>query len=182
MTTQSAARTASIAPLHCAFRDHRGYAGAECTDRGIRPARPSSEASRSHPAQAIRECRQYPACEVPCALYGVGRAQHQAPGALQRPSARVQRVEYPVDHITRHVGVDIRGQLDETGVVLEGFHLPREIERVNRDAVPPQPRPRRELHEAKGLGGGGLDHLPHVHAHPLAHASPERQSKGSPAR
>ncbi len=47
--------------------------------------------------------------------------------------------------------------------------LPREVERVDRDAVPAQPGARIEGHEAERLGGRRVDDLPHVDVHLVAH-------------
>ena len=43
--------------------------------------------------------------------------------------------------------------------------LPREVERIDGDTVPPQPRTRIEGHESKRLGLRSLDHLPDIDPH-----------------
>ena len=45
--------------------------------------------------------------------------------------------------------------------------FPRQVERVERDAVPAPARPGVEAHEAERLGRGRVEHLPDVDAHAL---------------
>ena len=96
----------------------------------------------------------------------VGQTQDQHPGPAERLARLlVQRQRQPIGHMVGHGGVDLAGQFDEAGGLVELARFPGQVERVDRDAVPAQPRPRIERHEAKGLGAGGVDHLPHVDAH-----------------
>jgi hypothetical protein len=53
----------------------------------------------------------------------------------------VQGVLNLADRVARHGGVDLGRQLDEAGRVINGFQLPRKVERVDRDAVPAQAGP-----------------------------------------
>ena len=59
----------------------------------------------------------------------------------------------------------LAGQLDELGVLPILARLPREVERVNRDAMPAETGAGVEGHVAEGLGLRGVDDLPHVNAH-----------------
>ena len=77
----------------------------------------------------------------------------------------VERLRQALHHHGRHGRVDLAGELDEARVQAVFARLPGEIERVDRDAVPAEPRPRIEGHEAERLGLGRLDHLPDVDAH-----------------
>ena len=43
--------------------------------------------------------------------------------------------------MVRHVAVDLAGELDEARVVVERLELPREVERIDRDAVAAEPGP-----------------------------------------
>ena len=99
----------------------------------------------------------------------VGSTQDEAAGAIEQLPAGIERLENAGDDIAGHVGVDVGGELDEMGGVLVGFHLPGKVERVDGDAVPAQAGTGGELHEAEGLAGGGIDHLPDIHAHAVAH-------------
>ena len=49
------------------------------------------------------------------------------------------------------------------------LRLPRQVERVDRDAVAAEARAGIERHEAERLGRGGVDHLPDVDVQPVAH-------------
>ena len=99
----------------------------------------------------------------------VGRAQHEHATALEENAAVIHRVQHAADHVARHVGVDLGGQFDEARAVVERLHLPREVQRINRDAVTAEAGAGRELHETERFAGGRVNHLPHVHAEALAH-------------
>ena len=49
------------------------------------------------------------------------------------------------------------------------LRLPRQVERIDRDAVAAEARARVERHEAERLGRRGVDHFPDVDAEPVAH-------------
>ncbi len=99
----------------------------------------------------------------------VGHAQHQHLAALNRLGGLVEFILHPLHPVMGHVGVDLAGQLDEAGLVGQRAQLPGEIVGVHRDAVAAQPRAGRELHEAEGLGGRGVDDLPSVQPQFVAH-------------
>src|SRR5262249_2559973 len=69
--------------------------------------------------------------------------------------------------IVWHGRVDLAGQLDEARGDAVLASDPGEVKRVDRNAVPAQPRPRIEGLEAERLRLGGFDHFPHVDAHGL---------------
>jgi hypothetical protein len=80
----------------------------------------------------------------------------------------VQRVAHLVDDEARHLAVDLARQLDHAGAVVQRLHLPGEVVRVERDAVPADAGSGHELHVAERLGRGGLDDLEDVDAEPVA--------------
>ena len=67
-----------------------------------------------------------------------------------------------------HGRVDFSGQLDEAGVKIELLRLPREIERVDGDAVAAEAGAGIEGLKSEWLGLGGADDFKQVDAH--AHA------------
>jgi hypothetical protein len=93
---------------------------------------------------------------------------HPDTGAIQGELTLVEAVGDKVDHVAGHREVDVRGKLDEAIEVVEGPRPPRQVVRVHGDAVAADARAGREPHEPEGLGGGGVDDLPDVEAHPLA--------------
>ena len=59
--------------------------------------------------------------------------------------------------------VDVVGELDEPEAVPEPLtHLPRQVARIDRQAVPSDTGPRGEAHKAERLGARRVDGLPHV--------------------
>src|ERR1039458_6711207 len=95
----------------------------------------------------------------------VGQPEHEDGATLDRLLPIVKRVGHPVHHISGHGSVDLAGQLDEAGVLAIFPRFPSEVERINRDAMPAQARPRIEGHKAERLGLCGVDDLPDVDAH-----------------
>ena len=75
-------------------------------------------------------------------------------GAVDRLARLVERPRDARDRVVGHVRVDPPGQLHELGVQVERLGAPREVERVDRDAVAAQARARPEGHEPEGLGRG----------------------------
>ena len=61
--------------------------------------------------------------------------------------------------------VDLARQLDEARVLTVLARLPRQIKRVDRDAVPAQSWAGVERHETERLGLGRFDDFPDVDAH-----------------
>ena len=98
----------------------------------------------------------------------VGQPEDQHLRSLERLALLVQGVHGPLHHVVRHLPVDLAGQLDEAGIELELARLPGQVEGIDGNAVPAQPRPRVEGHEAERLGLGGVDHFPQIDVHPLA--------------
>src|SRR4029078_9393698 len=72
--------------------------------------------------------------------------------------AVVQRLREHRAAEVRDVAVDLAGELDEAGVEVELARLPREVVRIERDAVAAEPWPRLERHEPERLGCRGVDH------------------------
>src|SRR3972149_9582089 len=76
---------------------------------------------------------------------------------------------WPMDPRGRQTAVDVAGQLDEPRIEAALLALPRQVERVDRDAVPAQSGARIEGHEPERLGPGRVHDLPDVDVHPVAH-------------
>ena len=99
----------------------------------------------------------------------VGHAQQQHPAAARGFALLVECVDHLSHPELRHLGVQLAGELDEAGLVIQGPHLPREIVGIERDAVPAHARSRGELHEPERLRRRRLDHFPHVDTELVAH-------------
>src|SRR5688572_13978052 len=69
----------------------------------------------------------------------------------------------------RHGAIDLPRQLDEARFEADLLDLPREVERVDGNAVAPEAGTRIERHEAKWLRGCGLYDFPDTDAQPIAH-------------
>ena len=98
----------------------------------------------------------------------VGRAEHQHLRAVQGFLVAVQNRHGALNDILRHAGVDFAGSFNQAGVVIKLTRLPREVERVERDAVAAEARARIKRLETVRLRLGGLDDLPDVDAHAVA--------------
>ena len=61
---------------------------------------------------------------------------------LERPAALVERLGDEVDHVARHRQVDVAGELDEAVDEVELAGPPREVVRIDRDAVAADARAR----------------------------------------
>src|SRR5207249_1747598 len=84
----------------------------------------------------------------------------QDPAAIHGLSLVVQRVSDLIHHEGRHFAIDFAREVDETRLVIQRPHLPREIMRVERNAVTANAGAGRELHETEWFGRGSLDHFP----------------------
>ena len=86
-------------------------------------------------------------------------------GAVDRLTVAVEAVGKLIDDEVRHIDVDFAREFDETGseVKLTGF--PREIERVDGNAVATESGAGIEGLEAEGLGFGRIDNLMYVDTH-----------------
>ena len=93
----------------------------------------------------------------------VGYAEHQDARAVDGLLFGVQSGSHLPHHELGHLAVDLRGQLDEAGPIVERTHLPRQILGIDGNAVPSESRSGHEFHEAERLRGRRLDDLPHVH-------------------
>ncbi|EAU66011.1 hypothetical protein STIAU_4801 [Stigmatella aurantiaca DW4/3-1] len=98
----------------------------------------------------------------------VGRAQAEHLRAIERLLVLVERLHGALHHVVGHLRVHLARKLDELGVELVLARLPRQVERIDRDAVPTEAGARVEGHEAERLGAGRLDDLPHIDVHPVA--------------
>ena len=99
----------------------------------------------------------------------VGDAEDQHGRAVDRLLMAVQRVGDLVDDEVRHAAVDLPGQLDEPRIEAGLLRFPRQVERIDRNAVAAEAGARIEGHEAERLGRRGLDDFPDVEAEPVAH-------------
>src|SRR3984885_8280932 len=101
-------------------------------------------------------------------VFLVSYAEEQDFRAFNAFLTLVKRCTDGVDYVIGHFGVDFAGQLDEAGreIVFPGF--PRQIVRIDRNAVAPETGPGIERHEAEGFCGGAVDDLPDVEAHAQA--------------
>src|SRR6267142_1323208 len=87
------------------------------------------------------------------------------PRALQSLALLVERKHGLVHHVLRHTGVDFSRKLDEPRPRPVLCCLPREVERVERDAVSAEPWAGVERHEPEWLRLRRFDHFPHVDVH-----------------
>ena len=87
---------------------------------------------------------------------------------MRLPLSALRRVlsrDEPVHDVVGHVVVDVVGELDEAELLAErALDPPREVARVDRQAVAAAPGPGREAHVAERLGRGRVDRLPDVDA------------------
>src|SRR5262245_3790538 len=81
----------------------------------------------------------------------------------------VERIADLVGDVARHRAIHVCGQFDEARLEASFLGFPREIKGVNRDAVTAKPWPWMKGHEAERLRLRGIDNLPYVDAHPVAH-------------
>ena len=71
-----------------------------------------------------------------------GDADDADRGALERPAAVVERLGDEIDHVPRHGQVDVAGELDEAVDEVELARPPRQVVRIDRDAVAADARAR----------------------------------------
>src|SRR5207249_11046743 len=83
--------------------------------------------------------------------------QHQDSRALQRSANVVEDLDHHGHDVPGHRAVDIVGQRDEARLVAVEAHLPGQVQGIDGNAVPANPWPGVERHEAEGLGGGSVD-------------------------
>ena len=94
--------------------------------------------------------------------------EDEDPASLHRALVVVERARHLAHHVLRHLGVDLARQVDEARLVVQRAHLPREVVRVERDAVTADARSRREAHEPERLRSRGVDDFPDVDAELVA--------------
>ena len=87
------------------------------------------------------------------------------PAAVDGLALPVEGDHEAAHDVVGHVVVDVVGQLDEAERLAEvSLHPPRQVARVDGQAVAADAGTGREAHVAEGLGGGGVDGLPDVDA------------------
>src|SRR5262249_28594921 len=91
------------------------------------------------------------------------------PRSVDRLLLRIQRLADPLDDEGGHRTVDMASELDEAALEPILSRLPRQIKRIDRNAVAAETRSRVERHEAEWFGACGLDHFPYVDVHPVGH-------------
>ena len=160
MTTASAARDLLVASARrrCARGRLRGTSG--CTDRGRPPRRPGSSSSRITSSAGLSRMSSM------SFLYATPSTRMRLPFTALRSSFSACATF--LDDERRHLAVDLAGEVDEARLVVQRAHLPREVVRIERDAVSADARARRELHEAERLRRRRVDDFPHVHAELVA--------------
>src|SRR5579872_775596 len=101
-------------------------------------------------------------------VFLVGHAQHQDLGSFERATSRVQGAHELLAHEIRHEIVDLAGEFDEPRVeiVLPGF--PRQVEWVERNAMPANAGAWVEAHDAEWLGCRCIHDFPDVDIHTVA--------------
>src|SRR5262249_5747088 len=85
---------------------------------------------------------------------------------VQRLLFAAERLHDTVDHVIGHGGVDLSGKFDKTSLKIKLARSPREIERIDRDAMATQTRTGIKRMEAEWLGGCSVNDFPDIHAHP----------------
>lgn len=99
----------------------------------------------------------------------VGQAEEEDAAAVYGLLHAVEGEHRLFHHVLRHGGVHLAGEFDEARVYAKLAGLPREVERVDRNAVSAEAGSGGELHEAKRLRGCRVEHLVYVDAHRVVH-------------
>ncbi len=93
----------------------------------------------------------------------VRKAEQEDAGSLHGPAPPVEGEEESAHHVVGHVLVHVVRQLDEAeGLAEAAAHLPREVARVDGEAVSADARPGREAEIPERLARSGIDGLPYV--------------------
>src|SRR5262245_64060686 len=92
----------------------------------------------------------------------IGYSENVYSRAFHRLATIVERVLHLLDNEHRHLAIDVTGQLDKPSLDSRLPRLPRQVVRIDRYAVAPQPRPWIERHKAKRLCRGGFDYFPDI--------------------
>src|SRR5687767_839386 len=95
-------------------------------------------------------------------------AHYENAASVDRLLLGVERLGDSLDDERGHLAVDLTREIDEARLVVEGAHLPREIVRIERNAVSADSRSGGELHEAERLGRRGVDDFPHIYSELVA--------------
>src|SRR5438270_2513521 len=89
--------------------------------------------------------------------------------ASNRLGGVIERVLHFLDYEFRHSPIDIAGQLDKSSFDSSLLALPRQVKRIDGNAMPAESGSGIERHEPKWLGSGCIDHLPNIYAHATTH-------------
>src|SRR6266849_1316195 len=89
-------------------------------------------------------------------------AKHGDVSAVEGLVLLVEQAVDSAQNVLRHAGVDASGQLDELGVDVHLAGLPGQVERIDRNAMSAQTRPRLEWHVAEWLRCARVDHFPDI--------------------
>ena len=95
----------------------------------------------------------------------VGHAEEKNLRVLDRLAALVERVDDLADDPVGHVGVDLAGEFDEPRVDAVLARLPRQVERVDGNAMAADAGAREVRREAERLGRRGADDFLNIDAH-----------------
>ena len=98
-------------------------------------------------------------------IFLVGQTEHENLRSLETLAAIVQGDHQAVDNVVGHTDVDLAGQFDEPRGHFVLASLPRQVERIDRDAVAAQAWARVERLEAERFGRRGVDDFPDVDVH-----------------
>src|SRR3546814_12877046 len=96
-------------------------------------------------------------------------AQRQHTATVKCLALSIERRDDAVNDILRHRGVHLAGKFDEARVDAEFARLPRQIERIDRNAVAADARTRIISVEAERLRLRRIDDLEDVDPHPTRH-------------
>ena len=165
-TTRSAAAISSTRAGHDGDRQLR-----DARRRDVGLARPDVGAEREQPLDD-RQRRRLPPVRRPGL---VAEPEDEDPAVAHRQPVAVEQHHDPRHDVVGHVLVDVVRQLDEPERLAEpALHPPRQVRRVDRQAVSADARPGREPHVPERLRRRGVDRAPDVDAEVARRTSPAR--------
>ena len=77
----------------------------------------------------------------------------------------IEGLNRAVHDIRRHRSVDLASQFNKAGILAVLSRFPGQIKRIDRNAMPSQPRSRIKRHKPERLGPGRVDYLPNINPH-----------------
>src|SRR5690242_12589157 len=98
-------------------------------------------------------------------IFLVRHSEDQDARAIERFADVVEGGRDRVDDVVRHGDIDLASQFDEASLEIPLFGLPREIKRIDGNAVPAKAGPGIKGVKAKGLCRSSVDNLPNIDAH-----------------